>query len=1786
MDLQPSNQSQHSGFGSWHPAMRPNTHELEADREQVNEPSISIDDVDGDSALDGYLPQPNGMKSARPIPTPVEEHDPSLAIPQNIEHPVKDKADTPLDGDRVGRAGSHEQMAEDYREKGATATAEVIEADPHNDSGPFAEESKQEVAQPEVDDTERPAAFLPNSDHAEDAFGDREDIDRAFESEPTVSGPGDLSRTNSFPAVPLIRHSRLMLPHHLPHSQAEDVMEGDENGKDSRYGQSRNTFSSAGGHGSVPHEPLGLVGGEEEDGFFANDNLQAAVSAPEADEESRYLEGLPLVPSEPQQEQPAVSQGLPHDAETLESPEEEGDNVFGRVDYNLLEETTFVKPHPLDRKSTTQILDSMHYAPHSTTHAESEEVEERPSLANLTGGGIAVSTSTVKSQVFAEKRMDLEGSTPKEEDLAELWKAALGDDGLLDEDETAVDPSGFFGDDDEGFLEGSEDSTDEPGSSLALSPPVLEPVYDLDGRMQGFGDNSREQASAQNKYLPSSASQRQNNSSNSYYEVQQLSQVISGSQNPIFAQTRFANAAGQQPYAAQTSSSRPQMPASTQSFADKSKGGYTSPYDLPMDVTRPKKRTAYQQLRPSSDAQPASSRPPPPRSSSMFTGAPPQTQAQPPLPPVPDAYSSGLIGNVKPPLQASPSTGSFFEELMPASKPRPSSSIGHSLPSTSRPNPPPAPPMPSQVDPTRQSFTPQPVSGASAASQPYQLLPPERMSIYGNEPQAQPARRALPATNARYSPTPPQPSNVPPAPNRYAASPAGGPRPPATQVLPFQPRTSSPLAQNHFLPQRGHQNPAPNMPSLRPQASGNQGPSLQSSLSSSYPFPGHHNPQTVDPRNGSEQGIERLPNQPQHLESPPPVHSSQYAPLSNTPSDSSYAMNTPEPDQSSSDGSTSFQQPQDVRGNALRPLNHGPPQRSQTQSPGTARYRPEVPTSSQIPYQRPASVSHQASSPSAETGSQVVSPPRPRGRTFSNTLDYIKPSDGREMDHLERWKGCPIFSFGFGGSIVTSFPKQVPRYAAGQSTPMIKCRPGEVKVQDAKIFPLTEDIAAFPGPLKSKSKKKDVLEWLQTRISSLENGTSEPSSRASLPDPRKRHEEKILLWKIVRVLVEHDGAVDGSPSIEKAVRSILSPEPLQGDNVDDIPQPFNAQLLGISRRSGSHSIPDSGSVEAVEEMRKILLHGEREKAVWHAVDNRLWAHAMLLSSTLDKSIWKQVSQEFVRQEIKTSGENTESLAALYQIFAGNWDESVDELVPPSARAGLQMVSKSTNAGPTRNALNGLDRWRETLTLILSNRTVDDGRALVALGQLLAGYGRTEAAHICFFFAKAPSLFGGIDDPQVSVALLGTDHLQHPLDHGRDFDSILLTEVYDFARTILASSSAATISPHLQSYKLYHAMILAEYGYKSEAQQYCEVITSALNSTTKRSPYYHNLLLGALDNLVDKLRQAPRDSPGSWISKPSIDKVSGSLWAKFNQYVAGDESDAASTGSGRARDPHVGFADAGPFAGATGDSPTLSRTPSSSDLYGSYGPGLGSSPSGPMAYPTNSRYAPGGMYTPRSSLEQAGRLSQDLQRPTTNDSLRPILAQHQYQSRPTSSAGSYNEAYKPTPPTSSYAPQTDSYLPTPPSQPEHMPIAPPDDLAPSLYQQQIYQSTPPLKPQSYQGQYQPQSDFRASDVYGQPSSTEMIPSSSYDPPSYEPPATSSYDPPSYDPKAPPASEFPVDEKRKKKFFMDDDDEDFEARAAALRNEEKAKKNREAEEAFKRAAEADGKSRKVTIRSILS
>lgn len=1800
--MAPSAQNHENAPGSWHPAMRPNSHQLdEANGEQTDQsPPTPLPSADNKYEGEPLDKPPGGLKdTGQPedeVLLPVEEDDQNTtSVDRTAQSDIRvDRDPNDLPDDVDGQTEYAEKQKAGLSEgalgnlwEGAGAGTSL--SDSHSQFGPSGDSLSHDLWQ-EGNGAQTELAtltgFATEPTDIGNALGGKEEMAKAWDSEPSYAEdlrPGEISRTNSFPRVPPLRQTEIIPSHSLSHSQAEDIMEADNSAESIDRQSSLDTLTASTPNAGTLLRPFDSTGDEDES-FFANPNAVHAVDPiVQADEQSRFEEGLPLMPSHSPKHSAMKGSTRSPDARRYSNAEGDDDNdFFDKTSLSPSDETSSFRPQALDRKSTIQVLDSLHYAPHSATHGEPQSTEERLSLANLTGGGIAVSATTVKSQIFAEQQMDTTEAQPKDEDLAELWKAALGDDDLLEDNEEPLDPSSFFEDDGEGFLEGSENQTETRMQAIP-SPPTLEPVHGSDGRLQGFGQISTRHSSSRDKYLPVSTSQSftvsptYGSGLSNGAPAHQPSRITSDLNHSVPAPNGFADTNREHTYAAQTSSSRPQMPPSTQSFADKSKGGYTSPYDLPMDVNRPKKRTPYQQLRPNSDAQVAAARPPPPRSSSMFTGALPPLHAEPPVPRLPSVVSSVPTGNGLPPLKASPSMGTFFEEL-PSSKPRPSSSMGRVAHPSSQPSPPPT--MSLQRDPPRQvSMTKQPSSGISSSSQQYQLLPPERMSPYANVSQSEPVSQILPVVNARYSPAPLQQSNVPPPRNRYAASPSLVGRPVPSQNLSFQPRTSSPLAQNSALPQGNHRTSVSDPSLHRPMSSGRQAVLAQDSVSLSSD-PSHQNASIKEPNAKQNESTGRLENNSQLRDLPPPLAPTHYAPLSNFPSDSSYVINTPDADRTSSDGSASFQQPQKSPTNASGTSARGPsPRRSQSQSPGTGKYNPELPQSMQNQYQRPASVNNHVSLPSAESR-PIPNQMRPRERTFSKDLTYIKPSDGRETDHLERWKGCPIISFGFGGTIVTSFPKQVPRYAAGQNTPMIKCSPGEVKILDGKILPLDEDVATFPGPLRSKSKKKDVLDWLQRRIAHLESSGAGQIRSATLPDPRKRHEEKMLLWKIVRVVVEHDGAVDGNASAENAIRPILSPELTVGDTASLPPRYINSPLLGISRNSGSRIIPDPVKPETMEGLRKLLLHGEREKAVWHAVDNRLWAHAMLLASTLEKNVWKQVSQEFVRQEVKTSGDNTESLAALYQIFAGNWDESMDELVPPSARAGLQMVSKTATTGPTKNALDGLDRWRETLTLILSNRSVDDGRALVSLGQLLAGYGRTEAAHICYIFAKSPGLFGGPDDSQVSIALLGADHLQRPFDYGRDLDSILLTEVYDFARTVLAPSSAATVSPHLQSYKLYHAMILAENGYKSEAQQYCEVITSALNSTTKRSPYYHSLLFGALECLVDRLRQAPRDSSGSWISKPSIDKVSGSIWAKFNQYVAGDESDAASTGSGKALEQDVG-----PFARVAGDSPNLSRTPSSSDMYTTYAPGIGVSPPAHIGNLSNSRYAPAGPYIPRPSLEQSGNSSQDHQRSTQaqNDSLRPGFAPQQYQSRPVSSTGSYPESYKPSSQPSSYPPRTESYLPTPPSQPEHMRIAPPEDPLLSLYQQDSYRPTPPLKPEPSREQFQSLLQSESAGDYQPSSTTYEPPSYTYEPPStsgYEPPPIDSYNPPVYDPYVPQAGDSPVEENPKKKSSMDDNDgDDFNARAAALRKEEKARKDGEADEAFRRAAEADAQKDKA-------
>ncbi|KAI1008048.1 COPII coat assembly protein [Podosphaera aphanis] len=1175
-----------------------------------------------------------------------------------------------------------------------------------------------------------------------------------------------------------------------------------------------------------------------------------------------------------------------------------------------------------DSQSKTLAIGSSYHEANRLTEATTENTSQETEQAYPATANIYRHSSNLKgseNEIAASKNFtSLENSEDitKEstnDDLAARWEAALADDmaddGFLDDDgflsdddelnvemtpEKGIDPAALFGSDNEDFLQGTEDNF---------------AVQEKNPHIPVQGTNSNQMTS-----LPSNKNQSN------------LPVMNVGTGN-IYVPTTKAVVEDQSVLAPQPVANlsppkarRPDMPQA-KSFVNMSKGGYSSPYDLPVDIV-PKKRVTGSQINhvtPPLNTTPS-------RSSSLLNQS--SLVAKAPLSGnIPQQIPNGQTQSAKI-IQSSQSPQSGFFEDLPPSKPKFTSRHSNTYSSNLK------------------NLNHQEISHPRQGNVVFdQYGPPLQNSQPFQRSNSQPvvplhiASQAAPPQNFSQASCSPLPQ---PGPRQY--SPVFAPPLTSATLRSHQPRTSSPLTYQG-VNQDDHSSAyhrSTNFDQLK-STSAYKSTIRQHSMTSQI----DQNEQSSPPRAQipSLSMTHNFPNKsPQtNIQTPcsiPPK-------VLNSPLKRSFSSI---PSQNHTDGT---------------PLTFVPPQRSRTQSPGSAYptrpYNPVIKDS----FQRPASVepSFSLPNPSSDYQSHYIgaSGVADKGPCEPIQTTFVSPTDGRELDPLQRWKGSPIFTWGVGGAIATSFPKDVPRYGMNQSTPMIFRVPGEIKIKSIKnIDPLSPCLAKFPGPLRGKSKKKEVVAWLTSGIEQLETQINTSRYLFNSSHEEKRVEERILLWKILRIFIEHDGILEGAPAIEKTVRMVLSPD-LDEEKVADAPlYATGAELSGISQSTTSSSQPETIDPASVGNLKKYLLLGQREKAVWEAVDKRLWAHAILISNTVSQELYKQVAQEFVQKEVKAIGENTQSLAALYEIFAGNFEESIDELVPPSARAGLQMVSTSSGAGPSKDGLTGLDGWRETLSLVISNRSTEDTRALTALGKLLSGYGRVEAAHICFLFARNLAVFSGIDDPLSTIVLVGSDHSRLPYDFDRELEPVLLSEVFEYGMSLSNPASIVASSPHLSVYKLQHAKVLAEYGVRDKAIQYCETISASITSQTRRSPYHHNLLVSELDDLSQRLKQSPRDDSSSWISKPSIDKAKGSVWATFNKFVSGEDAEAPEVISniGDAIDTGTG-----PFSRIAAGTPILNQVSSSTDIPSFYQSNSGmNGQSSTIVQTTSSRYAPSDIHS--------------------------------------------------------------------------------------------------------------------------------------------------------------------------------------------------------------------------------
>ncbi|KAF7550473.1 hypothetical protein G7046_g8008 [Stylonectria norvegica] len=1617
-------------------------------------------------------------------------------------------------------------------------------------------------------------------------------------------------RTNSFPAVPPLA---VRPEHPLPSNQALDVLEEaerDNDADDKEYLSGAVEREEEEKAPSRHHASSKSIGGDIQ-GF------QEQVH------DARYEEGLPLIPHGGKEDELHESKEA---AATLATSfdDEAGteDDFFSHAQASGTEDGPNGAPVPfLERKSTMQVLGALSSGPNPRDSALEATQEEDENASVDAAQPEWDASHAVPDQDTPTEPAENEAPTV---DLAAKWEEAFADEDddeleFLVEDSTTenkeVDPSAFFGSDDEGLL----DDNEEPIASPQPAPPS--------GHQSAPASRV---PSGSNPYLPQTpAAERP---SSSYFP--NTAAAIQASPASMYNASVPATPFGSAPQYGAPSQPRPDL-ARVQSFADKSKGGYQSPYDLPSDlvtsVVKPRKRASMQQL-PRATAPQMQAPAPPPRSTSMFMASPPTNTLSPPN------SSHGVQAppaHQKPPAPALHSKDSFFEELPMTARPRPGSRHNQRAPSpAAQSHPPmghaphiPSPLMPMAVNqaaapPQHASSMAPPPAPARAMSEQYtshhvpgvgELVAPERVSPYAAL-QTSSQHMPVPATTtSRYSPAPGQGHIVPPvaANNRYSPAPPAtkpqgsyGPAGAATAppILPHQPRTSSPLTHcenNRAIGPNGEPTPAERRTA----------PSYEPRLNRVSSLPPTREVDEEEDQNAPSRSL-----------------SASYAPV--TPSDPRFnpmsppkgARQTPPPP--SYAGQATLSPPKRAGPSsyaphvtyALPPAQPGfvPPPRAQTQSPSAmSRHKPAA--ASYGHQRRPSSAHSNTTSALANAAyNAYASSRRIRGASLSMTVE--EPTDGREKDPLQRWRGVPIFSWSVGGTLVTSFPASIPRYGMNHAVPTIVRTLGEVKVRNIKeIEPLQDRLAKFPGPLRGKSKKKETISWLTDGIESLEKDLPDVSFHAQLSLEAKRSIERLLLWKILRIFVEFDGTLEGTPAVEKAVREVLSPgasTPIAEGNAM-FP---GAAGIGAESTSFTSMQADGADVSTMDQIRHHLLNGDREKAVWAFVDKRLWGHAMLISHTVSGDLYQQVAQEFVRKEVNYPGHNNESMAALYKILSGNYDDCVDELVPVHARAGLQLVSTASGSGPTKDTLDGLDKWRETLSLVLSNRSADDIRGLNALGNLLSSYGRAEAAHICFLFGRNASVFGGLDDPTANFVLVGSDHHTQSDQFAKETEALQLSEVYEYGLSLAGGPTAAAGVPHLAAYKLQHAMTLAEYGYRDKALQYCDALATAITSQTKRSPYHHILLEAAVEDFMTRLKQAPKGETNSWISKPSMNKVSDSVWNRFNKFVAGDDQENGGAGAG-------GDPDAGPF-GRIATTPTMSRSPSTSnfDIYGSqpaayppgaavqplataaaskYAPSAASAPGPSNAYETPSQYAPGRSSTERTSMER-----------TSNEFTR----------------NSYEPSY---PGASPPKAMNGGYTPSAFAAPE------------SNYQQDSAPSGPPglaspakIIPSQSSGGYQPygipgavnipgasnmsgiNNDVGASGMsmpsfsVGSPerraepfSQSYQQPAYGYNPPDmvtnttelenhddpadggsggYEPPSYG-YEPPVYDSEPPDEEDTNAAQPKKKKSFMDDDYDDGFGSTPNFNNNSnpssntnaKSDKDRENEEMFRKAAEEDAK-----------
>uniref|UniRef100_A0A8C0FI36 Protein transport protein sec16 n=1 Tax=Bubo bubo TaxID=30461 RepID=A0A8C0FI36_BUBBB len=398
--------------------------------------------------------------------------------------------------------------------------------------------------------------------------------------------------------------------------------------------------------------------------------------------------------------------------------------------------------------------------------------------------------------------------------------------------------------------------------------------------------------------------------------------------------------------------------------------------------------------------------------------------------------------------------------------------------------------------------------------------------------------------------------------------------------------------------------------------------------------------------------------------------------------------------------------------------------------------------------------------------------------------------------------------FGAGGQLVLVCPHSP---AEGQLA-HVELHSLEVILHDTKEL---EELQAFPGPLAREDLHKvNVMTFCQQKT----------ATSCDLSTQRGR--DSALLWKLLVLLCQQNGSMVGSDTAELLLKDCRRQEKYKRQNPA-------ANLIGLTddewmaRQPGTldlitGEVPPVVETQAqiVEKFTKLLYYGRKKDALVWAMRNQLWGHALFLSSKMDPRTYSWVLTGFT----STLATN-DPLQTLFQLMSGR--------IPQSA-----LCCGDATWGD----------WRPHLAVMLSNKVGDmelNHRAIITMGDTLAGRGAVEAAHFCYLMADVP--FGYFGAKADRMALLGSNHRQAFAQFART-EAIQRMEIFEYCQQLRQRESF--LLPFQVAYKLLYASRLADYGLPAQALQYCEQIATVLLGRDLAS---HPVLAQQVMKLAERLK---------------------------------------------------------------------------------------------------------------------------------------------------------------------------------------------------------------------------------------------------------------------------------------------------------------------------------------------